>query len=159
MPDLRIGVVGATGAVGTVTLELLAERGFADVRAFASSRSAGSSVRFGDGELVVEEATPETLAAGDLDLVFFSVGTEASRELRGRLRSADAGNDSAHAVRRDRIEPRHEVGREDVRAPARGHDDAAAKIVADALPPSLPRSVLGVCELRCVDEHEPRRKD
>jgi len=81
MPDLRIGVVGATGAVGTVTLELLAERGFADVRAFASSRSAGSSVRFGDGELVVEEATPETLAAGDLDLVFFSVGTEASRAL------------------------------------------------------------------------------
>ncbi|MGH3043275.1 MAG: aspartate-semialdehyde dehydrogenase, partial [Gaiellaceae bacterium] len=81
MPDLHIGVVGATGAVGTVTLELLAERGFADVRAFASSRSAGSSVRFGDGELVVEEATPDALAAGDLDLVFFSVGTEASREL------------------------------------------------------------------------------
>ena len=81
MPDLRIGVVGATGAVGTVTLELLAERSFTDVRAFASSRSAGSSVRFGDGELVVEEATPEALAAGDLDLVFFSVGTEASREL------------------------------------------------------------------------------
>jgi aspartate-semialdehyde dehydrogenase len=81
MPDLRIGVVGATGAVGTVTLELLAERGFADVRAFASSRSAGSSVRFGDGELVVEEATPAALAAGDLDLVFFSVGTDASREL------------------------------------------------------------------------------
>ena len=81
MPDLRIGVVGATGAVGTVTLELLAERGFADVRAFASSRSAGSSVRFGDGELVVEVATPEALAASDLDLVFFSVGTEASREL------------------------------------------------------------------------------
>ena len=46
MPELRIGVVGATGAVGTVTLELLAERGFGDVRAFASSRSAGrASVR------------------------------------------------------------------------------------------------------------------
>ena len=81
MPDLRVGVVGATGAVGTVTLELLAERGFADVRAFASSRSAGSRVRFGDRELAVEEATPEALAAGGLDLVFFSVGTEASREL------------------------------------------------------------------------------
>ena len=81
MPDLRIGVVGATGAVGTVTLELLAERGFGDVRAFASHRSAGSAVRYGDGELVVEEATPEALAAGGLDLVFFSVGTEASREL------------------------------------------------------------------------------
>jgi len=81
MPDLRVGVVGATGAVGTVTLGLLAERGFENVRAFASSRSAGSSVRYGDRELVVEEATPEALAAGGLDLVFFSVGTEASREL------------------------------------------------------------------------------
>src|SRR5688572_32789897 len=81
MPDLRIGVVGATGAVGTVTLRLLAERDFGDVRAFASSRSAGSSVRYGDRELVVEEATPEALAAGGLDLVFFSVGTEPSREL------------------------------------------------------------------------------
>jgi aspartate-semialdehyde dehydrogenase len=81
MPDVRVGVVGATGAVGTVTLELLAERGFADVRAFASSRSAGRSVRYGDRELVVEEATPEALAEGGLDLVFFSVGTDASREL------------------------------------------------------------------------------
>jgi aspartate-semialdehyde dehydrogenase len=81
MPELRVGVVGATGAVGTVTLELLAERGFDGVRAFASSRSAGRSVAFGGRDLVVEEATPEALAKGDLDLVFFSVGTDASREL------------------------------------------------------------------------------
>ena len=80
-PEISVGVVGATGAVGTVTLELLAERGFGDVRAFASSRSAGSRVRHGDRELVVEEATPDALAAGGLDLVFFSVGTAASREL------------------------------------------------------------------------------
>jgi aspartate-semialdehyde dehydrogenase len=79
--DVRIGVVGATGAVGTVTLELLAERGFEDVRAFASARSAGRSVAYGGRELLVEEATPEALAAGGLDLVFFSVGTDASREL------------------------------------------------------------------------------
>ena len=38
----RIGVVGATGAVGTVTLALLAERGYDRVRAFASSRTAGT---------------------------------------------------------------------------------------------------------------------
>jgi aspartate-semialdehyde dehydrogenase len=81
MPDPRIGVVGATGAVGTVTLELLGERGFAHVRAFASTRSAGRRVPYGGGELVVEEATPEALAAGDLDLCFFSVGTETSRQL------------------------------------------------------------------------------
>jgi len=77
----RIGVVGATGAVGTVTLELLAERGFDQVRGFASARSAGREVAYGDGTLTVEEATPETLGAGDLDLLFFSVGTDTSREL------------------------------------------------------------------------------
>jgi aspartate-semialdehyde dehydrogenase len=81
MPDVRLGVVGATGAVGTVTLGLLAKRGFENVRAFASSRSAGSRLRYGDRELVVEEATPEALSAGELDLAFFSVGTATSREL------------------------------------------------------------------------------
>jgi aspartate-semialdehyde dehydrogenase len=78
MPDARIGIVGATGAVGTVTLGLLAQRGYTNVRAFASGRSAGKTL---DGGIVVEEATPEALAAGDLDVVLFSVGTSASREL------------------------------------------------------------------------------
>ena len=77
----RIGVVGATGAVGGVTLELLAERGYEHVRAFASSRSAGSRLAYGDDELLVEEATPEALGAGDVDLFLFSVGTSASRAL------------------------------------------------------------------------------
>src|SRR4051794_25698359 len=75
--DAAIGVVGATGAVGRVTLALLRERGYENIRVFASKRSAGTEL---DG-LTVEEATPETLAAGDLDLCLFSVGTEASREL------------------------------------------------------------------------------
>ena len=77
MPDARIGVIGATGAVGTVTLRLLRERGYTNVRAFASARSAGTEL----GGLTVEEATPETLAAGGIDLALFSVGTSASREL------------------------------------------------------------------------------
>ena len=75
--DAAIGVVGATGAVGRVTLGLLRERGYENVRAFASARSAGSEV----GGLTVEEATPEVLAAGDLDFCLFSVGSAASREL------------------------------------------------------------------------------
>jgi len=78
MRDARIGVVGATGAVGTVTLRLLRERGHEQVRAFASARSAGRELEAG---IVVEEATPEALAAGDLDLVLFSCGTTHSREL------------------------------------------------------------------------------
>ena len=77
MPSPRIGVVGATGAVGRVAVELLGERGFEEVRLFASARSAGSEV----AGRVVEEATPEALSAGDLDLCLFSVGSRASREL------------------------------------------------------------------------------
>jgi aspartate-semialdehyde dehydrogenase len=76
--DVRIGVVGATGAVGTVTLRLLRERGYGNVRAFASERSAGREL---DGGLAVEEATADALLAGGLDLVLFSCGTSASREL------------------------------------------------------------------------------
>jgi aspartate-semialdehyde dehydrogenase len=76
--DARIGVVGATGAVGTVTLRLLSARGYGNVRAFASARSAGRQL---DGGQRVEEATPEALAAAGLDLVLFSCGTSASREL------------------------------------------------------------------------------
>src|SRR6478609_8629190 len=73
----RIGVVGATGAVGTVTLELLQQRGFDHVRVFASARSAGKQL----GPYTVEEATPDALAAGDIDVALFSVGTSVSREL------------------------------------------------------------------------------
>ena len=56
----RIGVVGATGAVGTITLELLRERGYDDVRLFASARSAGTQL----GGSIVEEATPEARGGG-----------------------------------------------------------------------------------------------
>jgi aspartate-semialdehyde dehydrogenase len=72
-----IGVVGATGAVGTVTLELLEREGYENVRVFASARSAGTQL----GRLTVEEATPDALSRGDVDLFLFSVGTSASREL------------------------------------------------------------------------------
>ena len=72
-----IGVVGATGAVGTVTLDLLRARGYENVRVFASARSAGKQL----GGWTVEEATPETLSRGDVDIFLFSVGTSASREL------------------------------------------------------------------------------
>jgi aspartate-semialdehyde dehydrogenase len=73
----RIGVVGATGAVGRVTVSLLAERGYENVRLFASQRSAGTRL----GQLKVEEATAASLGAGGLDLCFFSIGTAASSEL------------------------------------------------------------------------------
>jgi aspartate-semialdehyde dehydrogenase len=76
-PSLRIGIVGATGAVGRVTLEYLVARGYANIRTFASWRSAGGQL----GTFEVEEATPRALSAGDLDVCFFSIGTQWSREL------------------------------------------------------------------------------
>jgi aspartate-semialdehyde dehydrogenase len=77
VPEPTIGVVGATGAVGSVTLELLEREGYENVRVFASARSAGKQL----GRFTVEEATPEALSKGDVDLFLFSVGTSASREL------------------------------------------------------------------------------
>jgi aspartate-semialdehyde dehydrogenase len=76
-PELRIGIVGATGAVGRVTLEYLVDRGYTNIRTFASWRSAGGFL----GDFEVEEATVRTLSAGDLDVCFFSIGTQWSREL------------------------------------------------------------------------------
>ena len=52
-----VAVVGATGAVGEVMLEILAERNFpvGKVYAVASERSAGKRLKFGDTNLVVED--------------------------------------------------------------------------------------------------------
>ena len=66
-----------TGAVGRVTLEYLVDRGYTNIRTFASRRSAGGFL----GDFEVEEATVPTLSAGVLDVCFFSIGTQQSKEL------------------------------------------------------------------------------
>lgn len=75
----RIAIVGATGAVGAEFLSLLADRGHPReaLRAFASPRSAGREVAYGEARLTVE-ALPED---GDLgaDVVFSSAGGSLSR--------------------------------------------------------------------------------
>jgi aspartate-semialdehyde dehydrogenase len=85
-PDLRIGVVGATGAVGRVTLQCLLDRGYTNIRAFASWRSAGGLL----GPFEIEEATTQTLSAGDIDVCFFSIGTQWSGELVPIAKAAGA---------------------------------------------------------------------
>jgi aspartate-semialdehyde dehydrogenase len=90
----RVAVVGATGAVGRVMVDLLFERGFEDVTALASARSAGTEVR----SLRVEEASPEALQG--FDVCFFSVGAKASRELVPHaLRSGALCVDKSEAFR------------------------------------------------------------
>ena len=86
----RVGVVGATGQVGGVMLRLLAERAFPfeELRVFASARSAGTTVRFGDRELTVEDAAladPSGLA-----IALFSAGGATSKELAPRFAAAGA---------------------------------------------------------------------
>ncbi len=75
----RVAVVGATGAVGPIVLEVLHERGFpaAEVAAFASARSAGSRVAFAGEELEVRELTADALEG--FDLALFSAGGSTSR--------------------------------------------------------------------------------
>src|SRR3954449_3513010 len=79
MPDPRVAVVGATGAVGPEVLAILAERGFpaAEVVPFASARSAGRRVPFAGGELEVRELTDDSLAG--FDLALFSAGGGTSK--------------------------------------------------------------------------------
>jgi aspartate-semialdehyde dehydrogenase len=76
---MRVAIVGATGAVGQELLAILRERHFpvSGLRAFASSRSAGRTVKFGPDDVVVE-ALPED---GDLgaDVVFSSAGGAVSK--------------------------------------------------------------------------------
>ncbi len=90
MSGVRLGVVGATGQVGIVMRRLLAERGFpaSSVRFFASARSAGSTLPWGDGEVVVEDAA--TADPSGLDIALFSAGGGTSRELAPRFAAAGA---------------------------------------------------------------------
>jgi aspartate-semialdehyde dehydrogenase len=77
---LNIGVVGATGVVGEVFLQLLNERAFPvkSLKLFASDRSLGSTRSFNGMEIPLETLKPRCFAG--LDLVFFSSGDELSRE-------------------------------------------------------------------------------
>jgi aspartate-semialdehyde dehydrogenase len=85
----RVGVVGATGAVGSTILDVLAERRFpaAEVVPFASERSAGRKVSFDGRELECRPLTDDGIAG--LDLAISSAGGSVSAEWAPRL--VDAG--------------------------------------------------------------------
>jgi len=82
--------VGATGQVGSVMRRILAERAFPvdQLRLFASPRSAGRTLPWGDGEVTVEDAT--TADFSGLDIVLFSAGKGSSKELAPRVAAAGA---------------------------------------------------------------------
>ncbi len=98
----RIAVVGATGAVGTVMLQCLAERGLdADVVLFATPRSAGKVL---DGRTVVGLDADADLSG--IDIALFSAGASTSREWAPRFVAAGATViDNSSAFRRDPAVP------------------------------------------------------
>lgn len=79
--DLTIAIVGATGAVGRIALDLLAERSHSadKIVAMASSRSVGKQLPYADTELTVIEATPD--AFNGVDVAFISASSEVSKQL------------------------------------------------------------------------------
>jgi aspartate-semialdehyde dehydrogenase len=90
-PDgYKVGVVGATGAVGSAMLEVLGERDFpaAEVVPFASERSAGRKLAFDGGELECRPLSQEAIQG--LDLVLSSAGGEVSAEWAPKLVEAGA---------------------------------------------------------------------
>ena len=86
----RVGVVGATGAVGSTILEVLAERDFpaSELIPFASERSAGKKVEFNGSKLECRPLTPETIQG--LDLALASAGGKISAEWAPKLVEAGA---------------------------------------------------------------------
>ncbi|MDT0445683.1 aspartate-semialdehyde dehydrogenase [Streptomyces johnsoniae] len=87
---MRIGIIGATGQVGGVMRQILAERKFPvdELRLFASARSAGSTLPWQDGAITVEDAAAADFSG--LDIALFSAGKATSKELAEQVASAGA---------------------------------------------------------------------
>ena len=87
---MKIGIVGATGQVGSVMREILVERNFPldSIRFFASSRSAGKEIKFQGEHIVVEDAAKSQWK--NLDIVLFSAGGKLSKELAPIVAAAGA---------------------------------------------------------------------
>ena len=87
---MKIGVVGATGQVGSVMRQLLAERNFpvSQIRYFASSRSAGTTLDWKGTPITVEDAATADVAG--LDIALFSSGAASSRELAPKFAAGGA---------------------------------------------------------------------
>ena len=102
----HVAIAGATGAVGTEFLKLLEARDFPmkSLRLLASSRSAGSKLKFRGENLEVEELTPKSFKG--IDIAFFSAGGSRSREFAPH--AVDSGAvviDNSSAFRMDEKVP------------------------------------------------------
>jgi aspartate-semialdehyde dehydrogenase len=102
---LVVAIVGATGQVGRVMREILIERKFpiAQLRFFASARSAGSVLPWGGTDIVVEDAAAASVAdLAGIDIALFSAGGTTSKALAPKFAEAGAVVvDNSSAWRKD----------------------------------------------------------
>lgn len=97
-----VAVVGATGAVGRETIEILEERKFpvSELRPLASERSEGERVDFLGKRVTAGKLARDSFQ--DVDIAFFSAGAERSRDfVPAAVRSGAVVIDSSSAFRRD----------------------------------------------------------
>ena len=90
MPDPRVAVVGATGAVGRAMLAILEERNYpiSELRLMASERSAGLEIETGQGAVTVEDLA--TADPAGIDIALFSAGAGRSRRYAPRFAASGA---------------------------------------------------------------------
>lgn len=102
MKDYTVGILGATGAVGTQMIQCLEERDFpvGELRPLASARSAGKTIAFRGEEVAIAEATPEAFAG--CDIVLGAAGDDVAKKLLPAAVEAGATVvDNSHAFRMD----------------------------------------------------------
>ncbi len=102
----NVAVMGATGAVGTCFLDILAERKFPikELRLLASERSAGKKLRFGGKSYDVETLTHDSFR--DIDIVLASAGASRSLEfLPSAVKAGAVCVDNSSAFRMDKNVP------------------------------------------------------
>ena len=104
MKELKIGVLGATGAVGQEMLKILEEYNIpvSELRPLASARSAGSLIRFQGRDVAIQAATDESFEG--LDFVLGAVEGDMSRRFAPAIKKSGAvyiDNSSAFRLERD----------------------------------------------------------
>ena len=118
MKQYKLGILGATGAVGQEMMRILEERKFpiSELHLFASARSAGKTLQWKGQDIVVEETTPDAFAG--LDIVLGAAESDIAKEFAPQIVKAGAvfvDNSSAFRLNPDVPLIIPEVNPEDVK--------------------------------------------
>lgn len=88
MKEVKLGILGATGAVGQEMMKILIERDFpvAELHLLASAHSAGKVVSFRGKDIVIEEARPEAFMG--LDIVLGAAENDIAEKFAPAIKAA-----------------------------------------------------------------------